>query len=151
MNEAEHIRSLIGRSCLTLYDSYFDAYLALWTPDFSYRITVWSPELRKDMTWLEHDREGLAGLFEMLPEHLQKSGRLSRHVSVYTIEPEGENRYAIVSSLVVHHTDLDGRTQTLAVGRYNDAVVNLDGSFLLSNREVVLETRDLGIGLDVPL
>ena len=87
----------------------------------------------------------------MLPEHLQKSGRLSRHVSVYTIEPEGENRYAIVSSLVVHHTDLDGRTQTLAVGRYNDAVVNLDGSFLLSNREVVLETRDLGIGLDVPL
>ena len=56
-----------------------------------------------------------------------------------------------MSSLVVHHTDLDGRTQTLAVGRYNDAVVNLDGSFLLSNREVVLETRDLGIGLDVPL
>lgn len=152
MNERDSVRSLIGRSCLALDDCDFDGYLDLCAPNFSYCITVWSPELGKEMTWLDHDREGLAGLFETLPEHLQRSGRLSRHVSVYTVEPQGEgNGYNVVSSVIVHHTDLDGRTQTLAVGRYLDTVVFNNDQCLLSAREVALETRDLGIGLHVPL
>lgn len=151
MNEADCIRSLIGRSCLTLDDEDFAGYLALCATDYTYRITAWSPELRKDMTWLEHDREGLAGLFETLPEHLQRSGRLSRHVSIYTIGQKGGDYYSVVSGLVVHHTNIAGRTQTLAVGRYLDTITFEKEMALLSKREVALETRDLGIGLHVPL
>ena len=152
MSDAESIRTLIGKSCLTLDDGNFAAYMALCATDYAYRIKVWSPELRKDMIWLEHNRDGLAGVFEALPEHLQRSGRLSRYVSVATIEPDDRvEDYTVVSSLIVHHTDLEGRTQTLAVGRYNDRVVRVGGAVLLSDREVALETRDLGIGLHVPL
>ena len=152
MSDNEAIRMLIAKSCLTLDDGDFSAYLALCAPDYAYRIIAWSPELRNDMIWLEHDRDGLAGLFATLPEHLQRSGRLSRHVSTATIEArENTEAYGVVSSLIVHHTDLDGRTQTLAVGRYKDTVAWVDGAILLSAREVALETRDLGIGLHVPL
>ena len=152
MSDNEAIRTLIAKSCLTLDDGDFSAHLALCVQDYTYRIKVWSPELRKDMIWLEHDRDGLAGLFETLPEHLQRSGRLSRHVSTAAIEADSRTgAYIVVSNLIVHHTDLDGRTQVLAVGRYNDTVVQVDGAVMLSTREVVLETRDLGIGLHVPL
>ncbi|NKB45314.1 MAG: methanesulfonate monooxygenase [Alphaproteobacteria bacterium] len=152
MSDHEAIRTLIGKSCLALDDSDFAAYLGLCALDFSYCIRVWSPELRKDMIWLEHDRDGMAGLFETLPEHLQRSGRLSRHVSISTIETGASaQEFVVVSSVVVHHTDLGGRTQTLAVGRYNDTVIREGGAVLLATREVTLETRDLGIGLHVPL
>lgn len=152
MSDNESIRMLIAKSCLTLDDGDFSAHLALCAPDYAYVIKVWSPELRKNMIWLEHDRNGLAGLFETLPEHLQRSGRLSRHVSTATINAgSSAETYNVVSNLIVHHTDLDGRTQILAVGRYNDTVVQVDGAVLLSAREFVLDTRDLGIGLHVPL
>lgn len=152
MSDFGSIRSLVGRSCLVLDDGDFAGYLDLCAPKFTYRIVVWSPDLAKGMVWLDHDRDGLAGLFETLPDHLQRSGRLSRHVSIYTIEPHTDaGNYSVVSSLVVHHTDLDGRTQILAVGRYLDTVVRIDGVCLLLAREVKLETRDLGVGLHVPL
>ena len=152
MSKFEPIRSLVGRGCLALDDGDFNGYLDLCAPEFAYRIVVWSPELGKDMVWLDHDRDGLAGLFETLPDHLQRSGRFSRHASVYTVEEYSEaGPYSVVSSVVVHHTDLGGRTQTLAVGRYLDTVVCIDGAYRLSAREVALETRDLGIGLHVPL
>jgi methanesulfonate monooxygenase subunit beta len=152
MSAFDPIRSLVGRSCLALDDGDFDGYLDLCAPEFAYSIVVWSPELGKEMVWLDHDRDGLSGLFETLPEHLQRSGSLSRHVSVYTVEEQADaGSYYVVSSVVVHHTDLDGRTQTLAVGRYLDTIVCVDGDYRLSAREVALETRDLGIGLHVPL
>ena len=151
MSDHDAIRALIGKSCLTLDDSDFESYLALCAPAYSYCVRVWSPELRKDMIWLEHNRDGMAGVFEALPEHLQRSGRLSRLATVATIEAIGTDQFDVVSKFVVHHTDVEGRTQTLAVGRYNDRVVRIDGVVLLSEREVALETRDLGIGLHVPL
>ncbi|MDG2243615.1 MAG: aromatic-ring-hydroxylating dioxygenase subunit beta [Rhodospirillaceae bacterium] len=151
MSEHEAIVALIGKSCLTLDDGNFESYLALCAPAYSYCIKVWSPELRKDMVWLEHDRDGMAGVFESLPEHLQRSGRLSRLAAVATIDAVDADKFDVVSKFIVHHTDVEGRTQTLAVGRYNDRVVRIDGAVLLSEREVELETRDLGIGLHLPL
>ena len=61
------VRELVARTCLTM-DAYdFDGYLDLCHPDFRYTITTYSPELRKDITWLDHDFVGMKTLLEVLP------------------------------------------------------------------------------------
>ncbi len=150
--EGEAVRPLIGRLALALDDGNFAAFLALCDDPFNYRIRVWSPELKKQMTWLEHDREGLTELFKSLPEHLQRPGRLHRQVTVATVEPSNTEDYLVVtSSFIAHHTSLEGQTQTLAVGRYLDIVNMSAEAIVLTARDVMLDTRDLGIGLHVPL
>jgi hypothetical protein len=73
-------------------------------------------------------------------------------VSVATVDPSNtENFLVAVSTFIVHHTDLEGRTQTLAVGRYIDIVNMSEEQARLAARDVVLDTRDLGIGLHVPI
>jgi hypothetical protein len=57
----------------------------------------------------------------------------------------------VTSPFVVHHTNLEGQTHTLAVGRYIDIVNMTDEKIVLTARDVMLDTRDLGIGLHVPI
>ena len=57
--DPEAVRQLIGRACLALDDADFDTFLDLCATECHYRIRVWSPELDKEMIWLEHDRDGL--------------------------------------------------------------------------------------------
>ncbi len=150
--QAEAVRPLIGRLSLALDDSCFDTFLSLCDDPFHYRILVWSPELKQQMTWLEHDRQGLADLFNNLPEHLQRLGRLHRQVTVVAVEPSNAEDFLVVtSSFIVHHTNLQGQTQTLAVGRYIDIVNMSDEKILLAARDTILDTRDLGAGLHVPI
>ena len=107
--QSEAVRPLIGRLSLALDDGHFDAFLALCDDPFHYRIRVWSPELKKQRTWLEHDRGGLAELFKSLPEHLQRPGRLHRQVTVATVdESNTEDFLVVISPFVVHHTNLEG-------------------------------------------
>lgn len=150
--QGEAVRPLIGGASLALDDGDFETFLGYCDDPFNYRIRVWSPELKKDMTWLEHDRAGLTELFKSLPEHLQRQGRLHRQVTVAKVEPSNVDGFLVVtSSFIVHHTNLEGQTQTLAVGRYIDVVNMTEEKILLTARDVVLDTRDLGIGLHVPI
>lgn len=150
--EGEAVRPLIGGASLALDDGDFARFLGYCDDPFNYRIRVWSPELKKDMTWLEHDRDGLTELFKSLPDHLQRLGRLHRQVTVATVEPSNVDGFLVVTSpFIVHHTNLDGQTQTLAVGRYIDIVNMTDEKIVLAARDVMLDTRDLGIGLHVPI
>lgn len=150
--QGEAVRPLIGGASLALDDGDFETFLGYCDDPFNYRIRVWSPDLKKDMTWLEHDRPGLTELFKSLPEHLQRQGRLHRQVTVAKVEPSNVDGFLVVtSSFIVHHTTLEGQTQTLAVGRYIDVVNMTEEKILLTARDVVLDTRDLGIGLHVPI
>jgi methanesulfonate monooxygenase small subunit len=146
----EDVRQLIGRACLALDDGDYPGFLTLCAPAFWYRIRVWSPDLGTEMVWLEHDLDGLAKLFASLPEHLTRPGRLTRHATVYTQEPQPDALH-VTSVFAIYHTDLEGRTQALAVGRYLDRIVEHDGGLCLLARDVQLETRDLGIGSHAPL
>jgi methanesulfonate monooxygenase small subunit len=144
------IERLIYRSCHCLDEEDFAGYLDLCAPDFRYRVCAHSPEIRKDMVWLDHDRKGLAALFENLPTHLRRPGKLHRHASVYDITDNGAQAN-VDTSLLVLVTGFDGRTTVLAAGRYEDSV-QLGGDIpRLLSRTVRLETRDLGIGSHVPL
>jgi methanesulfonate monooxygenase small subunit len=151
------IEDVIYAGVLHLDASRFDAWLALTTPTFNYRIVAYSPELRKDMTWLEHDRAGLAGLFELIPKHHVDHAPWHRQAVLYTLEEDESDGLRAITSFSVYRTLLDagdshvdgGSSQLFVVGRYHDRWVLLDGLWRLAERTVRLETRQLGLGSHV--
>ncbi len=147
------VRDLIYRSCLRLDEGNFEGWIDLCAPEFTYRITAYSPEIRKEMIWLDHDREGMEGLFKMLPKHNSDHSPLTRHASVYTVEyDEAGKEASVITSLAVYRTQLDGgATSLFAVGKYFDTVNLEDGVPSLTSRNVRLDTRELGIGSHLPL
>lgn len=147
------IAELVCRTCMALDEKDFAGYLALCGAAFHYAITAYSPEIRKRMTWLEHDRVGLKQLFDNLPRHNSDQSPLSRHVTVYTVTPEaGGQRATVVSALQVFRTTLDGGTTELfAVGKLHDTVDCSGAEPRLVERDVRLETRMLGFGYHIPL
>ena len=146
------VRELIYRSCRCLDTHDFDGYIALCAPTFRYRIVVHSPELRKEMIWLNHDRDGLAALLAAVPRHLARLGSLQRNATVYTIERDGAGGPArTVSAFSVFDIDNEGRPSVFAVGHYHDTVGEGGERPLLVARDVRLASRDLGIGSHVPI
>jgi methanesulfonate monooxygenase small subunit len=149
--DREAVRELICRSCLLLDEERFVEYLDLCADDFRYRVTAFSPELRKDMVWLELNRAALKDMFDMLPEHVKPEGTFARHVNVCAIQAnEGPTLVDVVSSLAVYFTDLQGATRVLAIGRYRDSIDTSRNEPRLRTREVRLDTRALGAGTQIP-
>jgi methanesulfonate monooxygenase subunit beta len=143
------IEELIYRSCLALDARDYPAYLALCDAEFRYTISTYSPEIRREMVWLDHDRKGMETLFTNLPRHNSDHSPLTRHATVYTVELDSE-KASVVSALQVFKTELDGgATQLFAVGRLHD-LVSLNGTPRLAKRLVRLETRLLGYGYHIP-
>jgi len=134
----------------------WDAWLALTTSDFHYRIGAYSPEIRKQMTWLEHDREGLVALFALLGKHHSDHAQWLRQLTVAQVEQSSHDELHTVSQLVVYATSFDvgdvhvesGSTRVFAVGRYRDRLQRQPGTgaWLLADRFVQLDTRQIGIG-----
>jgi len=144
---------LVYRAALKLDARDYAGFLALCAPELRYSITTHSPEIRREMTWLDHDRAGLVNLFETLPRHKSEGAPLSRHATVYTVDVDPAGDAAdIVTALQVFKTHLDGGATVLfAVGKIYDRARLVDGVARLVRRNVRLETRDLGIGTHLPL
>ena len=143
------VRELIARTCLTM-DAYdFNSYLDLCHEDFQYTITTYSPELRKDILWLDHDKVVMKTLLDVLPLHASDHFlrlTMSRHLSVYTVDySDADTRASVVSGLQVFNTAKDGGvTELLSVAKYFDKVALEDGKASMLSREVRLDTRMLG-------
>ena len=146
------IEELVYRSCLFLDDKKFTEYLSLCDEGFRYSIAAHSPEIRKDMIWLDHDKPGLTTLLTQLPRHNSDHSPLTRHATVYTIDAgAAADEAQVVSALQVFKTELDGGvSQLFAVGRYVDTVKINGGAPKLLKRVVKLDTRMLGIGYHIP-
>ena len=148
------LEEVLYAGVLHLDQQQFDAWLELTTPEFHYRIVAYSPEIRRDMTWLEHDRKGLRGLFELLPKHHVDHAPWLRHAVLYRVDEAGTDRVDALTSLAVYRTAQDtgdshiagGSSQLFVVGRYHDRFVRIGGRWLLGDRTVRLETRQLGLG-----
>ena len=150
MEKRHAIEELVYRSCLALDERDFKGFLGMCEPEFRYSITAYSPEIRKDMVWLDHDREGMELLFSNLPRHNSDHSPLSRHATVYTVDANGPAAN-VVSALQVFRTQLDGgATELFAVGRFHDTVAVAGDAVKLSRRQVKLETRLLGYGYHIP-
>jgi methanesulfonate monooxygenase small subunit len=150
MDQRKQIEELIYRSCLALDDRDFKGFLALCDKDFHYKVTAYSPEIRKDMVWLDHDLAGMETLFANLPRHNSDHSPLTRHATVYTVRMNGKTA-EVVTALQVFRTALDGgATELYAVARLLDTV-RLDGdSVKIAQRVVKIETRQLGFGSHIP-
>lgn len=156
----EAVRETIYRACLLLDDGRFSDWLSLCAPDFRYKITAYSPEIRKDMTWYEQDIDGLKNMIEMLPRHNTDHGRLMRHATVYTIETDrAKGEAAAITAFSCYRTSLDGmnshldagESQLFVIGKYYDRLrLDNDGPRFVERR-VVLETRRLDKGSHYPV
>jgi len=146
------IEELIYCSCLFLDEKNFKGYLDLCDDQFRYTIATHSPEIRKDMTWLDHDKNGMTTLLTQLPRHNSDHSPLTRHATVYTVRFDAaKQQAAVVSALQVFKTTLEGGvTELFAVGKYLDTVRVNGGKPLLLKRVVKLDTRMLGIGYHIP-
>jgi methanesulfonate monooxygenase small subunit len=148
----EQARELVARSCLLLDEERFDDYLGLYADDCRYRITTYSPDLRKDMAMLDLDRKDLAVLLGNLPKHIRMSGRFMRHPSGSCAEPaSGSGRISVLTTVLVAHTDLEGISRIFATGRYRDLIEVSGDAPRLLEREVRVDTRQFGPGSHVPL
>lgn len=146
------VEELVYRTCTTLDANDYPAFLSLCADDFEYKLSAYSPEIRKDMTWLDHDRAEIEDLFRTLPKHNSDHAPLTRNAVVYRVEFDKEKKQAsVLTALQIYKTPLNGgATQVFAVGKYLDTV-DLDGEApTLRKRHVKLDTRDLGWGYHVP-
>ena len=146
------IEELVYRTCLLLDEQDFEGYLALCTADFRYGIRAYSPEIRRDMVWMDLDKPGLTTLFRNLPKHNSDRAPLSRHATVYTVATDAASGQAsVVTALQVFRTDLDGgATELFAVGKIHDTITLAEDRPLLRARAIRLDTRRLGIGTHIP-
>ena len=143
---------MITRSCLLLDDERFDDYLALWSPEGRYRITSWSPDLRKELVLLDLHLADYRQLLANVPNHERMPGTFSRHVTGQLIErPDDGGAVRATSSLLVVHTDLEGVSRLFAAGRYVDDVELAPDGARIASREVRLDTRQLGTGSHIPM
>jgi methanesulfonate monooxygenase small subunit len=148
------VESIVQESAFHLDERRFDAWLGLTAPEFRYRIQAYSHDLRKDMTWLDHDRAGLAALFELLPKHHVNGADWLRQVVLQTVTSPAEGIAESVSSLALYQTVVDvgdahvdgGSSFLFATGRYHDRLRRDGERWLLTDRVVRLHTRQLGIG-----
>jgi methanesulfonate monooxygenase subunit beta len=149
--QREAIEELVYRSCLALDAKDFKGFLGMCEDDFHYTISTYSPEIRRDMVWLDHDRKGMETLFTNLPRHNSDHSPITRHATVYTVDLKEEGAAEVVSALQVFRTQLDGgATELFAVGHFHDTVKMNGGAPKLARRVVKLETRLLGYGYHVP-
>jgi|SRR5579863_811039 len=154
------VRDTIYRACLMLDDERFGDWLSLCDPGFRYRIKTYSPEIRKEMTWLEHDLAGLKTMIEMLPKHNTDHGRLTRHATVYAVELDGNGVEATATtSFACYRTMLDGinshldagDSQLFVIGKYFDRLRLGENGPRFVERMVFLDTRRLDKGSHYPV
>ena len=148
----DSVRDLVYRSVELLDESLWNEWLALCDDAFNYRIVCYSPEIRRDMIWLEHGLQGMLNLVDLLPKHQSDRSRLTRHASVYRVGRRDDGDYDAVTSVAVYRTVLDGGSTSLfALGKYYDVVRVEAGRACFLGRTLRLETRELGLGTHFPL
>jgi methanesulfonate monooxygenase subunit beta len=153
LETAERVRMLVYEAAIALDDERYADWIALADTSFTYSITAYSPEIRKKITWIHHDRDGIKNLVDLLPRHQSYRSRLTRHTTVYRVaHGEDPDLYNVTSSVAIYQTELDGgSTRIFAVGKYHDVVHLTPHEATFARRELRLETRELGLGTHFPL
>ena len=147
----DDIRQFVYRSCQLLDEESFSDYLSLYDAEKTrYRVTAYSPELRKDMVWLDHRRDELEIMLKMIPEHIRMPGKFFRQATVYSVERE-EDIARVVTSLVLFHIDQHGQLNPLSAARYHDQIRIRRDSLAIALREVRTDSRIFGAGIHVPI
>ncbi len=154
------VRETIYRATAALDDQRWDDWLSLCAPDFHYAITSFSPEINKDMIYLQGSRKEMESMVHMLPKHNTDHSPLHRHTSVYTVDVAEDGKSAeALSSVVIYQNMLDGvnshidsgESRLFLVGKYKDTFNFEDGEAKFVQRQLRLENRRLDKGSHWPL
>ena len=154
------VRDTIYRATLFLDDQKWEEWLALCDDSFQYAIKSFSPEINRDMTYLQSTRKDMEGMVRLLPKHNTDHSPLKRHTSVYTVDVGSDLKSAkAVSSFVVFQNLLDGENSHIdagesrlyLVGRYIDEFKIDGGAARFVKREVRLENRRFDKGSHWPI
>lgn len=146
------IAELIYQSCDMLDKMDFAGYVELCAPAYQYKITAYSPELKKDMVWQDVNLEALKHHFDLIGRHVREIVNLTRFPTVYSIKYEADGKRAqVVTGLQVFKTKLDGgETALYGIGKIYDTICLNTGRPRLRSREIRMETRQLGTGSQIP-
>ena len=156
----EAVKDTIYRSCLLMDDERWSDWLKLCDDGFYYKVTAYSPEIRKDMIYFDADHGQLSSMCDLLPKHNTDHSPLKRHAVVYTVDlDDGGTSAEAVTSFVIYQNMLDGvnshidagENHLFAIGRYIDMFRLADDAARFVSREVRLETRRLDKGTHWPL
>ena len=156
----EAVREAIYSAALALDEQRWTDWLALCDDDFYYAIQAYSPEIRRDMIYLDGRREALQNMVEMLPKHNTDESPLSRHTVVYDVDVDDDGHSAsAVSSVVIYQTIFDGldshleagSSRVFLLGKYRDRFRLHEGRARFTERRLCLENRRLDKGSHWPL
>ncbi|MBJ7379739.1 MAG: methanesulfonate monooxygenase [Polynucleobacter sp.] len=151
MDSREIACDVIYSSLLALDDKNFNGFLGLCHPEFHYKIGAYSPEIRKQMIWLEEDHDSMKRLFDSLPKHNSDHSTLARMGSIYSAHKQSNGDWKAVTFLQVFKTNLDGgATELFAVGKMHDTLRLDQDQLKILDREIKLETRMFGFGHHIP-
>ncbi len=149
------IREEIYKACQNLDDQQWDDWLDQCDDNFEYKVTTYSPEVRKDLTYLRLDYKELKPYFALLPKHNSDHSPIRRHATVYsvTVAEDEKSAEAVTSFLVTQemfdgiNAPLDsGENRLYLVGKYNDKF-KIDGDKVtFTEREARVFTRRLDKG-----
>jgi len=154
------VEDTIYKATIALDDQKWEEWLELCAPDFHYAITAFSPEINKDMIYLQGERKEMETLVRLLPKHNTDHSPLRRHTSVYTVQLSEDGSTAdAVSSFVVYQNMLDGinshidsgESRLFLVGKYIDKFTIENGTAKFVKREVRIDNRRLDKGSHWPI
>ena len=130
----------------------FESCLDYFTHDSVYKITTNSAELRKEVSYLDLDFNGLKSLLAGIPDHVRFPDKLIRHICPPIINKMDSERIFSTTKLSVYHVDLKGVSGLYAIGSYQDIFESrLNSGPQIIQRNVVLETRRFPFGSHLPL
>jgi methanesulfonate monooxygenase small subunit len=149
---ARRLCSTIQQIAYCLDEENFASFLTYLSDDMRYKITAFSAELRKEVAFLDLERQGLEALVNGIADHVRFPNKLIRHVSQPMLLEVSEGHVSSITKVTVYHIDPQGVAGLYAIGNYQDRFELLDdaGPRLLS-RNVALETRTLPFGSHIPL
>lgn len=148
--ERELLNGLIHRSGELLDAGDFDGYIALYSEQGEYRLETIEKGVAGKMTWIALDKGQLAALLASVPQHLWNTGERSHLVTVDSIDFR-DACAATRATFCVFRTDELGRSETYAIGRYEDDWIREPGGWKLRKRVAALKTRVLTPQSAVPL
>ena len=121
-NNRSDVEELVYDTCMLLDAKDFKGFLERCDERFEYKLSAYSPEIKREMTWLDHGRAEISELFNTLPRHNTDPSPLTRNAVVYKVKVDDDaKRASVVSALQVFRTAINGGvTELFAIGKYYD-------------------------------
>lgn len=111
------VREAIYKAILNLDDQKWNDWIDQCDEDFKYSAVTYSPEIRKDLTYLLLSHKELHPYFDLLPKHNTDHSPMRRHATIYSVDisEDGKSAEAVTSFMITHEL-LDGINAALYSG-----------------------------------